>query len=237
MAAWGTNIFDSDYALDLKTDFIEMLGVGYSISEIETCFLNNAPKENDEEECIFWSVIALLEWEYGISNLDIKDKAKYIIKNRPDDILFINDKDRNKRRIELEKIYKKLDTINPKVKKKKKTFVYRTPWNLGDIYALEINGKYIYIHIVGIQRKNKRIKRLSTDQVFIKVFDIVSNELLSIKAFHKKIFGLKYRNLNGSKRTHNYIERIWCMSEREQKNFEKRIIYIGNKKNKRFLYV
>lgn len=221
MSAWGIEIFDNDFALDLKTDFTEMLGIGISIDDIEKQLLKDAPMENDEYECIYWSSLASLEWEYGVLNDYIKNKAKYIIKNRPDYQLFLDDKNREKRKMVLENLYRKLDTVNLKVKKIKPTFVYRTTWKVGDIYCIEINRQYVYIHIVGVNRVNKRIECLSPDCVYIKVFDIVSHELLTMKAFNKKIFRLNYKKLNNDEKENNYVEQIWCLSKREQKNFEK----------------
>lgn len=232
MSAWGIELFDNDFALDLKTDFIEMLGTGMTIDDIEEQLFKNAPVEADEDECIFWSVLAFLEWEYGLLNDYVKNKAKYIIKNRPDDKLFLDNQKKVKRKMVLENLYRKLDTINPKAKKIKPTFVYRTAWNVGDIYCIEINKQYVYIHIVGVNRINKKIECLSPDYVYIKVFDIVSHELLTIKAFNRKLFRLKYKKLSTDKKKNNYVEQIWCLGKREQKSFEKDIIYIGNKKTK-----
>ena len=89
----------------------------------------------------------------------------------------------------------------------------------------------MYIHIVGVNRVNKRIECLSPDYVYIKVFDIVSDELLTMKVFNKKIFRLNYKQLSNDKKKNNYVEQIWCLNQREQKNFEKDMVYIGNKKN------
>lgn len=118
MSAWGIELFDNDFALDLKTDFTEMLGIGMTIDDIEEQLFKNAPVEFDEGECIFWSVLAFLEWEYGLLNDYVKNKAKYIIKNRPDDKLFLDNQNKVKRKMVLENLYRKLDTINPKAKNK-----------------------------------------------------------------------------------------------------------------------
>lgn len=90
MSAWGIEIFDNDFAMDLKTDFTEMLGIGISIDDIEKQLLKDAPMENDEYECIYWSSLTSLEWDYGVLNDYIKNKTKYIIKNRPDYQLFLD---------------------------------------------------------------------------------------------------------------------------------------------------
>ena len=43
MSAWGTKIFDNDFAQDLKSDFVELIGTGMDISEIEKYLLIEAP--------------------------------------------------------------------------------------------------------------------------------------------------------------------------------------------------
>lgn len=231
MSAWSTKIFGNDLAQDLKSDFVEMLGVGMDIGEIEEYLLNEAPEDSDELACSFWTSLAALEWDYGILNSKVKEKAKNIIKNNSDDELFLNVNDKKKRRIELENLYNKLDTVNPNIKKIRPAFIYRTPWNVGDIFALEINSHYVYIIIAGIQRNQKKIECLSTDSVFIKVFDLVTNQLLNIKSFKRTIFKkIKYKKLNNDNKCNHYVEQIWCLGKREKNNFEKNLIYIGNKR-------
>lgn len=231
MSAWGTKIFGNDLAQDIKSDFVEMLGIGMDILEIEEYLLNEAPEDDDELACSFWTSLAALEWDYGVLNNNIKEKAKNIIKNNGDDELFISVNDKKKRRIELENLYNKLDTVNPKIKKIRPVFIYRTPWKVGDIFALDINGHYVYIIISGIQRNQKKIECLSTESVFIKVYDLVTDQLLDIKSFKRKIFKkIKYKKLNDDDKCNHYVERVWCTSKREKNNFEKNLIYIGNKR-------
>ena len=155
MSAWGFKLFESDYALDLKTDFIEMLGAGLPIYEIEAYMLENAPQADEDDACIFWVTLAYLEWEYGLLREDTKDQAREIIKNRLDDDMFLNEDDKKKRRMEWESLYDTLGTQNPHVKKVRKTFIYRTSWKLGDIYALDIHHRYVYFQIVGLQRRKR----------------------------------------------------------------------------------
>lgn len=76
MSAWGTKIFDNDLALDIKTDFIEMLSVNMSINEIENNLLSYISNDDEAEVlCPFWTALSDLEWQYGI--LQEKSKIYY----------------------------------------------------------------------------------------------------------------------------------------------------------------
>ncbi|HBF0031524.1 TPA: hypothetical protein KOS20_004410 [Clostridioides difficile] len=234
MSAWGTKIFDNDLALDMKTDFIEMFSINMSIKEIELNLLSYISNDDEAEVlCPFWTALSDLEWQYGILQEKTKEKAKYIILNKPDIDSYIQQEDKVKRKEELEKLYKKLDTINQKIKKKRTVFVYRTEWEQGDIFAIPLNGKYVYIHIVGKERKNHRIKELAIDAIYIKVFNILTVELLDARAFHKRFFHkIGYKKINNEKGEDRELERLWCVGKREKISLEKKVIKIGNKKVK-----
>lgn len=234
MSAWGYKIFDNDLALDMKTDFIEMLSINMSIKEIENHLLSYISNDDEAEVlCPFWSALSDLEWQYGVLQEETKEKAKYIILNKPDIDSYIEQKDKVKRKEELEKLYKKLDTINHKIKKKRTVFVYRTEWEQGDIFAIPLKGKYVYIHIVGKKRQNHRIKELAGDAIYIKVFDIITVELLDMSAFYKRFFHkIGYKKINNCKGEDKELERLWCVGKREKISLEKKVIKIGNKKVK-----
>ena len=79
MSAWGTKIFDNDLALDMKTDFIEMLSINMSIKEIELNLLSYISNDDEAEVlCPFWTALSDLEWQYGILQEKTKEKAKYL---------------------------------------------------------------------------------------------------------------------------------------------------------------
>lgn len=99
MSAWGTKIFDNDFALDIKTDFIEMFSINMDILEIEKYLLEYI--SNDEEAevlCPFWTALAELEWQYGVLQEETKEKAKYIILNKSDSDCYIEQKNKEKRK-------------------------------------------------------------------------------------------------------------------------------------------
>lgn len=229
MSGWGTKIFDNDFALDVKTDFVNLIGIGMPIEEIEDFILKYQPQMDDDDSCAFWTALAKIEWDYGLLQENTKRKAQHVIKTFPDSHLYMNEKDQEKRSQELEKLYLQLDTINEKPRKIRKTYVYRTSWKVGDIFAYPLDNQYVYIHIVGIKRLKHRIEQLSRDRVFIKIFRKKSDQLLDIKAFKPKFLKKRqYKPLSNRFFEYGYVEWLWCTGKREQQRLEKKLIYIGN---------
>ena len=230
MSGWGTKIFDNDLALDVKNDFHDLLGLGMKIEEIEDYILKYKPLMEDEDCCAFWSALAKIEWDYGLLQEKTKDNAKYVINHFSDAHLYIEEKDQKRREKELKNLYLQLETVNEKPKRRKKTFVYRTTWKEGDIFAYPIDDKYIYIHIIEIKRKEHKIEQLVEDEVFIRIFDRLSHKLLSIKYF-KTYIRKKYKVIESlGFISGRRAQKLWCIGKREKECFEKKLCYIGNKK-------
>ena len=158
MSGIGIGIFSNDIALDVKSDFCQLLGIGKTVDEINEYILGYKPDDNDEEACAFWSALALIEWQYGVLSDDIKSDAKRIIENHGDAHLFIKQKDAEARKTELKQLLELLETENPTPKKRKKTYVYRTPYKQGDVIAFPVKERWMYFHVCGIKRSAKRLK-------------------------------------------------------------------------------
>lgn len=222
MSATSVKIYGNDMALDVKEDFISLYGIGKSIDEINEYILKYQPDDDDEEACAFWSALAFVEWEYGVLQDTVKSKTRYIIENYSDAELFLKQSDAEKRTLELQGLLIKLDTVNPKPKKRKRTFVYRTLWKEGDILAIPINGKYVYLHVCGVSRSKEEIKELEEDSVFVRVFDVISDSLLGADYFKS---GIKYKNLDPYKKC--TAKWLWCVGVREKNALEKKVTCIG----------
>ena len=70
-------------------------------------------------------------------------------------------------------------------------------------------------------------------QIYIKVFNILTVELLDARAFHKRFFHkIGYKKINNEKGEDRELERLWCVGKREKISLEKKVIKIGNKKVK-----
>ena len=232
MSGISAKIYGNDMALDVKKDFCQLYGIGKTVDEINEYIFKYQPKDDGKEACAFWTALALIEWEYGVLNDYVKGKAQYIIENKSDVLLFIKKKDAETRKTELEELLKKINTVNQTPKKPKKPFVYQTSWQEGDVYALPLCEKYVYIHVCGISREKNEIRELEEDKVFVRIFDKVSADLLDVKFFKPKLFPkVKYKNLDCYR---NCITKmLWCVGAREKNTLENRLIYIGNIPTKR----
>lgn len=227
MSATGYKIFDNDMSMDVKEDFCSLYGIGKSADEIHEYIFAYRPEDNDDDACAFWTGLALIEWEYGVLSEYVKNKAQNIIRNYSDAKLFLKENDVKERENELMQLYSKLDTINPNPKKRQKTFVYTTTWKTGDILALPLGSKYAYLHVCAVKRQPRKIKDLETDDVYVKVFDVITDELLQVNYFKPKILHrVKYKNLDS--RNPTFVKLLWCVGVREKDELEKKLVNIGN---------
>ena len=85
MGAWGYEIFEDDYACDMKDEFEELCESGLSPLEATLQLLSEYDylldeKENDEYP-IFYLVIASLQLEHGCLQGDVRNEAIFIIEN------------------------------------------------------------------------------------------------------------------------------------------------------------
>ncbi len=227
MSATDHKIFGNDMSLDVKEDFCSLYGVGKSVDEIQEYIFAYRPEDDEEDACAFWTGLALIEWEYGVLTDYVKNQAQYIIRNYSDAKLFFKEKDKKARENELMQLYSKLNTVNPNPRKRKNTFVYRTTWKVGDVLALPLGNKYVYLHVCAVERKPNKIKELETDDVCIKVFDVITEQLLDISFFKPKIFHrVKYKNIGSYEQT--FVKQLWCVGVREKNDLENKLVNIGN---------
>lgn len=228
MSATSTKIYGNDMAMDVKEDFLQLYGIKMPLEEIHEYIFQSQPEDDDESACAYWSALALIEWEYGVLDEQIHKKAVSIITNNSDAELFIKQKDQLKRAKELENLLEKLNTVNPKPKKRKATFIYRCPYQVGDVIAFPLKDHYVYFHVVGIVRTKESIEALAEDNLYVKVFDVCSDELLDIKQFKPSLFHrIKYKKLP-SYPAPTDTKLLWCVGKREQAAFEKKVIPIGS---------
>ncbi|MBQ4043043.1 MAG: hypothetical protein IJD06_03520 [Clostridia bacterium] len=227
MSATGTKIFSHDMAMDVKSDFVTLFGLGRTVEEAEDYILTYRPEDGDEECCAFWSALARIEWEYGVLSDRVKTTARFILQNHSDAPLFLREKDRFAREAELQNLLGTLDTDNPAPKKRRKSFIYRTDWKEGDIYALPVGEKFVYLHICSVTRSVRKFEELQEDTVFVRVFDRVSDAVLTEADFRPRLLRpQKYRVLDPGR--DSYAEMIWCNGSREQAALEKKLIRVGN---------
>ena len=228
MSGTGVKIFSNDMAMDVKYDFCQLYGIGKSIEEINNYIFRYRPEDDDEEACAFWSALALVEWQHGVLSDDIKSEAKRIIENHDDAHLFIKQKDADARKTELKQLLELLETENPAPKKRKKTYVYRTPYKQGDVIAFPVKERWMYFHVCGIKRSAKKIKELEQDQVYVGLFNLISKNIVDISRIEKTAASeAAYISLDRPG-VSNFVRWIYPLGIKEQTEFEKKCVVIGN---------
>ena len=83
MGTWSANIFDNDGAEEIKEEYETLLSDGMSVAEaykrIEEYFYPDYKDQDDED--VYWLSIALFQWENGILQDEVKQRALECIAN------------------------------------------------------------------------------------------------------------------------------------------------------------
>lgn len=86
MGTWGTDIFDDDFALDVKGDYEDILNSGLS-HEVATKTLIDRYQEaleDSEESSVFWLTLAAIQLEHNALIKDVKTNALDVIRSDRD---------------------------------------------------------------------------------------------------------------------------------------------------------
>ena len=236
MGTWGTKLYENDLALDLKEEYIEKLKKGIENKEALEQIKQEYKEEieDNDEETVFWMVLADTMWNLGKMTDEVKNKAlqsieKDLKKWKQESE---NSKDIVKREKELEKLKNKLNSEMPKEKKfrqqKPNKVKNKYIWNIGDIYAyqlkgekakkLGIYGRYLLFRKVGegVYHQNSSIA-----WVYIQITD---TDILPKSK--EEIAKLEYVIIsNEGNVKHEYIVELYRVT---QKVYKEDLIYIGN---------
>lgn len=162
MGVWGAKLYQNDIACDIKDEYLLRIGIG----ECEEDVLNSLIKEYDnvsyEDYHTFWLVIADILWDYGRLTDDIKKKAFEQIDLELREIVPKNLFLKN-RKVALENLKSKLNTVQPAYRKIKTYKFTRSPFSVGDLLLFKItvpsvasdykwNNKYVLFRVIGIGR-------------------------------------------------------------------------------------
>lgn len=136
MGAWGPAIFSDDTACDIRGDYKDFLGDGLTPSEATDRILLEWRDSLDDfdERSVVWLALAATQWKLGRLEGRIKQKAVEVIDSGCN-LERWEGKDREKRKIVLEKLRDQLDSPQPKQKKVPKRFRDHCDWEVGEIIA------------------------------------------------------------------------------------------------------
>lgn len=86
MGVWSFNIFDDDFALELKDEYAEILcsGLSHGVATQALIERHQDELEDPEESGVFWLTLASIQLEHDALVNDVKTNALDVIKSDRD---------------------------------------------------------------------------------------------------------------------------------------------------------
>lgn len=146
MGAWGTGLYSDDFALDVKSEFLDAINSGKpyreAFEELKKTYVDNT-HDDDPDIPVFWFVCADILWKKGRLDDDIKHTALAYIESNSDVERWNLESPAlgKKRKAVLEKLKAKLLSPQPEAKPIRIKKLYECPWNIGDVFAFALTGE------------------------------------------------------------------------------------------------
>ena len=146
MGAWGAGLYSDDFALDVKSEFLDAINSGKpyreAFEELKKTYVDNAYND-DPDIPVFWFVCADILWKKGRLDEDIKQTALAYIESNSDVERWNLESSAlgKKRKTVLEKLKAKLLSPQPEAKPIRIKKFYECPWNIGDVFAIPLQGE------------------------------------------------------------------------------------------------
>ncbi len=144
MGTWGPGIYQNDLSDDVRAFYRDQLRRGKTGEEITEILISGYAQEiSDVDDCIdFWCALADTQWELGRLTPEVKQRALECIESPNVTLRWKLESDTlcRKRQQVLDKLREKLCQQQPAEKKVKQYKFYHCPWQIGDVFALPLEG-------------------------------------------------------------------------------------------------
>lgn len=146
MGLCGVELYQSDIALDVKSQFEEMYNTGTMVQEITDRLIEDYKNlmGDIKKEPFFWLALADTQWDFGVLMPLVKEKALYWIEKESIALncqlidISVYAKKREKK---LKDLQTKLLSPQPPEKKTTKKKIYRCRWEMGDVFAYKLESE------------------------------------------------------------------------------------------------
>lgn len=148
MGAWGTGLYENDFACDVRDSYIDQLKRGKSNEEATNHVINwfrrSLEMDYDDDRAIFWFVMADTQWEYGRLLPMIKQQALYHAEYHGIDERWVEvgSEEAQAWNRTVSELAQKLKTTQPCEKKVPRYRIYQCTWKIGDVFAYRMDGEY-----------------------------------------------------------------------------------------------
>ncbi|MBQ5967966.1 MAG: hypothetical protein IJL60_09375 [Clostridiales bacterium] len=191
MGSWGYKIHQNDIALDVKEEYTALLKMGKSDEDALLSTLESLRDfaDNSDDKYDYWFSLADLLFDYGRLTEEVKGHAISLI-DEGGDLDRWDDRTKEKRRVVLEELRKKLSSEQPDRKVVKPIKKFTTSFKPDEIYYFQINDEqykdryyYNYYVIILVDRTVESDIRLSglRDEYPLVYFKVCKNLPASIE--------------------------------------------------------
>jgi hypothetical protein len=149
MGVWGVAIFSDDLAADIRDDFRDLIGEGLTVSDAVDRLLTEFDPRGDEIP-IFWISLAAIQWKVGRLEKRTKVEAIRVIDTEEDLEKWDIPKEREKRKLVLQKLREQLLTPPPPPKRIPRRLKSSSDWNVGEVIGYQLkSGNWALMRVVG----------------------------------------------------------------------------------------
>lgn len=144
MGIWGVELYQNDTSLDVRNQFEELFLKGKNVQEITEQLIEDfkCMMGNSDEESLFWLALADTQWDFGVLLPNVKEQALYWIEEDRSiekcQITSIITEEQRKKVLAYLRV--KLLSSQPPVRKSVRKRLYKCEWNLGDVFAYQLDG-------------------------------------------------------------------------------------------------
>jgi hypothetical protein len=150
VGTWGTGLYQDDDALDLRNRWRELLSVGYDARDVGRRLV--AEHGSDEEDTVFWLVLADLLWRAGLLSAELRRPAEVILGDGRDLQRWDDPRHRRGREHVLAALARKLAAPMPPARPPRPT--HPCDWRAGELIVWRlVGGHSAVLRVVGFDRQ------------------------------------------------------------------------------------
>ncbi len=142
MGSWGTGIFESDVAMDVRDDYCTALKYSADDEDALKIFIDEHKAElsDSDDGPVVWLALAKTMWSKGRLNDFVTEKAVQAAKDDLKNWEGYSDKDYNNRKKNLDKFISQLMSPQPEAKPLKRVPPFVCDWKHGDAFLWKDRG-------------------------------------------------------------------------------------------------
>src|SRR5215213_2233915 len=152
MGTWGIALFSDDLAADLRGEFRDLIGEGFTtetaVNRLKTEYKSSL--SDPDEESVFWLALADTAWRLGRLDDNLLQNALRVIDSGLDLVRWEDAADRKKREQVLAKLRTKLQSAPPSPKPVAKTIKSANEWQIGEVIGFQLlSGRWVLLRVIG----------------------------------------------------------------------------------------